>query len=424
VYKPGKLHRKLSVDGSPIFEAVAGSLTFGDDAITSINISRGNADASPDVSPSTVDLAVVGAQSVDRNAVLSVRLTDAAASRFAFGGIAANEIADRFNGRRGGLNVEDVAWKAGKVEKFYTQISGASWTSLLRNAARTTSPEAGANVASALVWAWDHPDLSGKQPLAWAPLDTFDTTYAKEWGLTFSDISTKFGTDMGTLFQHRRDGSVRILSIGYRRQMLFDRLETEWPVTRSQAISPATWSTQIESASVQYHMIRRLPSGALYEQDWPTPVGSTIVLLKREDIDVSQVLPTGIYETYRLLANSLNHQSNSSRLEIEAIKFDMIHLLSSSKIVDRTIAAQLLKLEAGDPLFLSGDWPEAVRGPYYANQINESIGPNSWEISIDVFHAKDVVGMFDNETPEIPGKVWDSLVSEWNVTPGSWNSYT
>ena len=421
--QPGRLHRRLSPNGTPLFEIATDAGAFNDDGIQEIVIHRGNDSAAAEISPSTLSFVVNGAQNIRRNTDVTVQLTTEAANRFAYAGITAADIRARFKGRRAQLDVDDVAWKINTVTKFYTTVHASSWTSLLRNTRRTTSPEAGANIGSTLVWAWNHPDLPGKQPLSYAPLNRFDTLHAKEWGLSFDDLSTKYGTDLGILFQHLRNGGVRILPLGYRHTLLNQRLVTEWPVLRSQTLSPAAWSTQSEGASHQYLVKRRLENGGEYSQVWPLPEGSTPLLLQDEEIDLLHIMPTAVDETFRYVANSRNYQANLSRYEIDAIRFDMIHLLSSSKEVDRRTAAQILKTEAGDPIYLSGDWPVAIRGPYFANKISESINSDSWEIEFSLFHPRDVLGLFDGEVPSVPAKVWDSMTSEWNDATGSWNSY-
>lgn len=421
MFKPGRLHRRLSGAGAPLFEVQTDVGLFGDDDIQSLTITRGEASPWPGISPSTLEFDVAGAPYARSNTDVTVRLTSYAASKFAYGPTLAAAIRDRFSGRRAQVAVEDVAWKAGVVQKFNSTFSASSWTSLIRNTARLVNVTAGQNIGSELVFAWNHPALAGKQPVYYPALNNFPTAYATEPGLSITDISGKYGNDLGIFFQHLRAGGLRLMPQGYRDAIMRERVVADFSILRSHTLSPAQWSTGIDEQSVQYKVIRRTSGGVPYEQVWPLPTGANAVMLEDEDIDLLHILPTSVHETFRYIANAKNNQANSSRQEIESIRLDMILLLSSDKPADRMVAAQVLALEAGDPVFLSGDWPQAVRAPYFANQIKETVNSDTWEIELTLFHPSDVLGLFESQVPDVPARVWDSAAYPWNTETRTWN---
>lgn len=420
-YKPGRLHRKLSPNGTPLFEIVTSGRTFNDLDINSFTIRRGNADASPEISPSSLTFKTPGANSIPAGTSVKVRLTTYASILFAGAYVSRFSILERFNGRRAACSVEDIAWKAGRSSKFYTDVSATSWTSLLRNTSRRVSATAGQNVGSELAYAMNHPGLVGKQETTVDHLASFDTVYETENGLTMEEITSKYGTELQTLFQHRRSGSVSLLTQNRRNYLLDYPGTLQDPILRSQTLSPAEWDTDIETESTQFIVNRRLANGTPYSQVWPLPTDVTAVTLKDQEINMLHVLPTGNWVTYSRLANSLNLKSNYSRMEIKSLRFDMIQLLSSSRETDRKCAAQLLFLEAGNAIYLSGDWPEGVRAPYFANEITETVTPDSWEIQLTVFHPRDVLGRLDSEIKPVPAKAWDSATYPWNDETRQWN---
>lgn len=423
--KPGRLHRKLSPDGSPLFSLTAGGTTFNDDSIISITTHRGAAQAETSIAPSTMEFRVPGAPNILRDSDIRLRLTTAAAAKFAVNtGILTSGITDRFNGRKGTTSVEDKAWKTGSTAAdFNSTLVASSWTSVLRNRRSKFTATAGASQFAPLLAAFTNSNVNTRQPIEYSGAESSysDTVAVTETDLTFSDVVTKYGTDLGVLFQHRRNGTVNIQSPRWRNYLLSLRATSRWPILRSQGISPAQWEQPIEAASEQFVLTRRTSTGTLYTQTWPLPASASPVMLETTDIDLTQIIPRTT--NYEYVMNGLNHRTNGRRMALNSLTVDMIMLLSSTKPVDRRIAAQLLELEHGDPIYFSGDWPQAIRGSYFASQITENIDSETWEMVIDLSHPRDVLGLIDGEIPQAPPRVWDQFVTTWDETPLTWNDY-
>lgn len=425
VTKPGRLHRKLSPNGESIFRLTVGDNVYDDSQINSFTSRRGEASAETAISPSTLEFKMPGAPNFQRDSRVILRLTPEAAARFAAGtGITAAMVQDRFRGRKATTTVDDVAWKVGaNKQKFYSTITASSWTSVLRKRRSRFTATAGDSQFKPLLDVFTHPNVNVEQPVTYSGAEATysDTVAVTESDLSFDDITAKFGTDLGVLFQHKRDGSVNFMSPRYRFYLLGSRAGFRWPVLRSQGISPAQWAQPVESASEQFVLTRRTSTGTIYKQTWPLPGGAAPVMLETTDVDLSQVVPRTL--NYEYVMNALNNRTNGRRMAMNSLTVDMIMLLSSKREVDRRIAMQVLELEAGDPIYFLGDWPQAIRGSYFASQITESVDSESWSITIDLSHPRDVLGLTDENIPQPKPKTWDQFVTTWDNTPGKWNDY-
>lgn len=418
--RPRRLHRKLSPNGASLFRVVTSAGTFQDSEIYEMSITGGTAAANPDISPSTAEFTIESAVTIQRDTTVHIQLADWFAQQLgSYGGATAAQIQDRFKGRKGLTEVEDKAWKIRGKADFKTIVSASSWTTLLRVARRTTSPVANENMLTSLLRATNHPSITPYMSADAPGAATYDYVFANDPGLTFEEVVNKYGTDLGTFPQHRRNGSLRFLSIGRRRQLLTEGVATQLPLLRSQGISPAQWSQSIESASNQLVNVRRLADGSEFRQNWPLPDGTAPVLLETQDVDMLHARI--MTENYRYWMNALNNQANSGRMELQSVTIDLIMLLSSKKTVDRRVGTQLLALNPGDLIYLSYDWPVAIQAPYYANQIKETITPDSWTLELSLYHPRDVVGTYDGDLPEVPARVWDSAVYPWNSESREWN---
>lgn len=421
--RPGRLHRKLSPTGTPLFYMTTTGGNFNDNSIYSVTITRGEDSAQPRATPSTMEVTVPGAIPSLRNSAVMLQLQQSFANKVATYSptVTASTILRRFTGRFGSSKVEDVAYKSGVVENFTSTIICSSWSSLLNVAKRSNTAAKDYRTGSVLLTAISHPSLTSVIPGSYGDLADFDFVAVSDPQLTYSAAISKYGTDIGTLVSHWRAGTMRFDPIRRRVALLTSRVETEWPILRSQGISPATWEQPIENANKQYTIERRTADGTPYTQVWPLPSGSSPVLLEEETVDWLHIRP--VTNNFNYYMDAINKESNLPRTELQSLTIDLAHLLSSPKPYDQRIGAQLLALEAGDPIYLSGDWPQAIRTPYFANQIKETITPDGWEMTLSLYHPRDVLGLADAQIPTVPPRVWDSALTTWNTSPGTWNSY-
>src|SRR5699024_3701594 len=83
------------------------------------------------------------------------------------------------------------------------------------------------------------------------------------------------------------------------------------------------------------------------------------------------------------LDNQLSHEAyarvyeSSARIySIPTVRVDLLMLLRDGGQYALRIARQMLELEVGDPIFLSGDWPNALQGTHFADGIKETLKPD------------------------------------------------
>ena len=82
------------------------------------------------------------------------------------------------------------------------------------------------------------------------------------------------------------------------------------------------------------------------------------------------------------------------------------------------IAAQMLTLEAGEPVYLSGDWPTRLQGVHYAEGITETITPNEWRFELSLIpHALGA----GTPSPSVPPLAWDSFTTAWADETRAWD---
>jgi len=415
-----RLYRTFKPGSAGLFEIVAGDTTFRDDSISSITIKRGTSGPHPTVTPSTCEFVVTGAVNIPRNAPLSVRTSPAFGSALAAASpITGGAVRQRFNGRKAIAEVDDQRWRAapGVTTRWATSVTASSWTSLLRNADRSNTASKGSRTGSVVVTALKHPDIEPVQPVAYSTLTKFDTVAIADPGLRFNDVMSKYADDLHTLVQHQRSGTVRVISNVQRRDDL-NATTPVWTILRAHSLSPARWSAPSEVATTQYRVRYTTSTDVPYEIEWPLSEDVTVLPLKSETVDLTQIKRDT--ESLDLNMNARNRTTNVARMGVESVTLDLGLLWRIGTPSALRTVAEALRMEAGDPVHLGADWPQAVRGPYFANEISEDITPDSWLITFTLHHARYVLGLDDDELPTPPAITWDATILPWNTYPGPW----
>lgn len=413
-----RLYRTFKPGAAGLFEVIAGGSTYTDSDIHSITITRGSAGPHPSVTPSTAEVRLTGALSINRNTEFAVRTTAAFGTALAaYSPIPGGQVRQRFNGRKAIAEVDDDRWSVtGTPARWTTGVTASSWTTLLRNAARRLNVNAGSRTASSVVAMLKHPDIEAMQPVTYSYLLNFDTVALSESALNFDELMGTYADDLHTLVQHQRAGAVRVISNVQRRNDL-DVADPVWTLLRAHTLSPARWSSPSEVATTQYSVKYSLEAGP-YEQEWPLSDEVTVVPLKPETVDLTQIHRDT--DSIDLIMNAINRTTNISRFGVDSVTLDLGLLWRIGSLSAQRTVAEVLRLEAGDPVFLGADWPQGVRGPYFANQIEESITPDSWTVTLTLQHARYVLGLGDSQLPNPPAITWDANTGTWDEYPGPW----
>lgn len=416
--RPSKLYRAFKPGAAGLFEVVSGDTTYTDDQIQSITITRGSSGPHPSVTPSTAEVVLTGALSINRNTEFAVRTTaDFGTALAAYTPIPGGQVRQRFNGRKAIAEVDDQKWSVtGTPARWATSVTASSWTSLLRHAARRINVNAGSRTASVLVSMLKHPDIEAFQPVTYSYLLNFDTVALSESALDFDEVMGTYANDLHTLVQHQRSGAVRVISNVQRRNDL-DVTDPVWTLLRKHSLSPAKWSSPSEVATTQYS-VRYSIGEEPYEMEWPLSDEVSVVPLKPETVDLTQIHRDT--DGVDLIMNATNRATNISRFGVDSVTLDLGLLWRIGSLSAQRTVAEALSLEAGDPVFLGADWPQGVRGPYFANQIKESITPDTWTLTLTLQHSRYVLGLGDSQLPTPPAITWDANTGTWDDYPGPW----
>ena len=230
---------------------------------------------------------------------------------------------------------------------------------------------------------------------------------------------SKYADALHIHVQHRRDGSVFVRPLTVRRTYI-EAPGPVWTALRGHTLAPARWSSPSEAATTQFRLRYRDADGSgPWQVDWPITEGVSPVSLRTELVDLAYVLRE-TENVGRAVGHIRNMSTNISRQGVETITFDLrlLHRMGTTS-AHRTLA-EVLALEEGDPVQLGADWPVAMRGPYFATQIRESIAPDGWTITLALHHARYVLGLGDDELTTPQPLTWDAISTTWDTTPGSW----
>lgn len=421
---PGRLRRTLAIsDTESLFElSLSDSGVYTADQIGDVTISHGKDGPHGGMTVATMSCRVNDTIPAGPQRHARLRLSYALANRIVDGtGIPAEAIRSRFTGRIGADTITDRSDRHGR----YTEIQCSSWTALLKNGKRSTVFYANGLILAGLRNAFAHPSFTaaGIAPVNFPDTAHSDRSYELEGNdFRFDDAITKYGEDLGILIQQQRDGSITLLPITKRIEIMNSRITSQWPLLRSEAVSPALWDQHVETASKQYTLLWLTDENTVYRWEWPLPSGANPgLIVESDDVDWSNIRT--ITDNYRRYMDAINYETNAMRHTLSSVTIDILMLLKSPRYYDRVMAAQMLSLEEGDPLYLSGDWPPAINGPQLVQGIGENITADEWTLELSLTNPRNTLGLTPTEIPTVPPKVWDSARSAWDSTAGTWNSF-
>lgn len=407
--RPGRLYRKLTPD-QPLFRFTTDQGTdLRDGALTGVTIKRGNGSPGGGIAPSTLEAGLTGFAAIQSGNHCRLSLTDYGAQLLADRvGVSASSIQPRFTGRVGKQTVDD------RGRRQRTTMFAASWTAQLGQVAKSYTPTVGENIAtviSELMTSPALPRLNG--PIRMATPDQYGTVHQQEDEQTYSNIG-KWTSDLGLLVRDHRAGTQQLMTHAQRWDDALERMDYWLPVIRSQALAPSSW----EQSSTTIPRNQRLTWGSgagnnsatWGDVDDPNAVVVDHDLTHARFNNEDQVRAEG----YRLRA--LEWESSYS---IPSVEIDLIQLITSAKQYDRDQAARLLKMNIGDPIYLSGDWHHQLQGIHFTTGITERITGAGWSLTFSIAPAQIVVG---SVSPTVPARVWDSATHLWSDESRTWDA--
>lgn len=406
-----------------IWSETDSEFAMDDHAIKSISINRGSANSVFGTQEHTMEVNSAVPRGVRTTQPIHCDLTTSGANRLValIGGDAAS-IRNRYYGRIGRQTIDDAGGIADE-SKWHTNFYCSKWQSQLENSDRVGNQIGGELV----MYLFDHfmnPDASGLDYLPPAEFPSLDEHYGwmsntydlGEAKIPYSEFSTKYFTDPGYYVQNTRAGADRVLTIQYRQSQAQARLDSQLPITRSQAISPAQWEQPNEDRPSNHYVAWRDADGDRSAVTGPDP---NDVRVPRTDHDVSYIRWASDYQPTQMMYASYGAERTDTGYRIPSITVDMLRLIDSPVYAHRLQARQLLRLEMGEPIYLSNDWHPYLRGIHFAVGITEKISPDGWEIELSLMPSISVTGFW---TPEVPAQMWDSARYAWDEDTRQWDS--
>lgn len=415
---PRRLYRALQPTG-PLFQLAVGGDTYSDDEITSVTIKRGGQDSGGGITPSTLEVQLPSRQGVASGAATALDLTSYGADLLAtLCGVSASQVRARFAGRVGRQTITDEASRSTKAGRQTTTMKAASWTAQLSHVNRTYACPKSQGVATMLTNLLTSPML----PAMTAPSIKVGGGelgfVAAAQDITFRDLD-KWTTTIGVTIRETRAGARQILGHAQRNRDALAALDTVPPLTRSQALSPATWEQPSEVIPENQHVKWGSTAPLGYREQTFGDYDNPNVPVADHDLTHVYWSTTNdaqpVQEGYRLRATLWDKV-----YRLPSVTVDLLYLVTSPRDYHRAQAAYLLALEVGDPVYLSGDWHSNLRGICYAVGIDERITGTKWELTLSLASSYATTGF---ASPDVPARVWDSSTYQWNQDMQSWDQH-
>lgn len=420
-FKPLRLKRTLKpiIGDQWAFSMTISGLAEADDTITSIVISRGTSGRNVGHNPTTCEVEFIGRQAGTYTGFpFRVFIRENPANLIAaLIGTSGALIAERFRGRLGVISILDN----GDKKPAFTTFSGSSYLTQMNYSPAGFTPYTNETLATLL-----NDMTKANEPIRGVNFNTSleptnlryygDGSGFGESGL-FNEGKDWAAADIGILIQDRRDGSATAWSHQRRVTHAANRAETEFPLMRNQAISPATYEQPNERpAKIINYQIRNEQGGlATRTAELANVTGENREV---EEIDWSKWQVLDFDNQLKHEAYARVFESSARIYSIPTVRVDLLMLLRDGGQYALRIARQMLELEVGDPVFLSGDWPNALRGTHFADGIKETLKPDEWSIELSLVPHVSVTGQ---APPTVRPRAWDSFTYDWQTETKQWN---
>lgn len=422
--KVSRLWKKLGLTQPliSIWSEADPDFAMNDHDITSITINRGGSNSVIGLQDHTMEVNTIASRGSRTDRPLHCDLTTYGANRIS-DLTAANPdiIKPRYFGRIGRQTIEDLGgiWDP---SKWHTNVYCSKWQSQLENSDRVGNQISGNTV----MYLFDHfmnPEYSNLPYLPKAEFPAPEANYGvmiNDYDLgtakiTYSEFARKYFDDPGFYVQNTRAGADRVLTLAYRWSVAMSRLEYQIPITRSQAISPATWEQPNENRPRNHRVIWKDSNG---HRSAMTGYDVNDVRIPLVDHDMGHIRFYDDYQPLHLNYLSYGAERVDSGYRLPSITIDLLRLITSSEPSHRVQARQLLGLEMGDPVFLGGDWYVNTQGVSFASGIVEKITPDRWDLELSLTPSIATVGEW---SPDIAPMTWEAARIPWNSANWPWN---
>lgn len=407
--RPGRLYRRLTPT-APLFEfALEDGTRLTDSSITGVTIKRGDGSPGGGVSPSTLEVGLSGHAAVRSGLHCSLSLTTYAAQLLASRvGATASVIAPRFSGRIGRQHVDD------RGRRQRATMLAASWTAQLGRVRTTYTPTVGENIATVIAALMTSPALPRlSSPIRLATLDQYGTVHQAQDEQTYGDIG-KWTSDLGLTVRETRAGGQQIMTHAQRWSTAVDQMTGRIPIIRSQALAPAKWQQDSEGIP-RNHRITWGVGASTNMATWGNVSDPNAVIV---DHDLTHARFNN-EDQVRSEGFRLRALEWESAYAIPDVQIDLLQLITSPKKYDRDQASELLSLEVGAPIYLSGDWHSNLQGIHFVTGVTETITGAGWTLALSLAPSHLVVG---SVSPSVPARAWASATHPWRDETRTWGA--
>lgn len=404
--RPGRLYRTLQRLGIPtplLTVTASGHGLIRDDQIRSVVTHHGTQGPSEGLHPSTCEISTTLLTSILTGNNIKVELSEPAALRLlALTGASPTLTLARFSGRIGVQDVEDTGRR-----QMVTLVS-SSWSAQLSNSRTVYSAAKGAKLSGVLVGMMTPPHLAPLLTVTAA--DTGDYLFEAAEG-RFSDLFDKHASDIGISALHWRTGRVQLVARAGRKAAAA-AAAGQYPLTRSQVLAPSSWSQPSEI--VADNMVAIYTNGVGQPVRVTANLGSPLSSPERV-LDWQHIQ---FYSEQWRHIDTLEHRQSPNRYQLPSVTIDLLALLDSGTPYNLRQVGQLLSLNQGDPILLSGDWHPDIEGVNFVTGIDETLNKETWEMTLSLSPYLHVVG---EQSPGVQPRIWDSARRAWDTETRRWS---
>ena len=403
--RPGRLYRTLAKIGipTPLLQITSDTFQVTDDQITSVSISHGGTDPSPGIQPSTCETVIQRPSWITTGESFSVKLTAAAAGALAtMTGVSTYRILDRFTGRAGRQTNTDTP------RGLSARFTAASWSAQLGRITRPLYINAGTLVSDSIRFLSTSDALPQINVLTFGAFDVLAETIPDA---TYQNTIASLTSDIGVLARDTRAGALELWALPYRMSWAEQQIGSTYPLTRSQAISPATWEQPNEGLPAKVRADWIASDGTPHAR---SSGGTETSIVERHDWTHIRAQTTGLDIRFESLVQQQWHRV----FRLPSITVDLLYLLSSGRPYHIGQVGMLLDLDAGDTIGLSGDWYKDLQGLHVVSGLDEKLTQSEWTLTLSLIPHRLVFGTL---SPPVPALVWDSATYPWDDETRPWD---
>lgn len=410
IISPRRLYQSLAPTAGVVEVRYAEESPLTDDRLAQVTIHRGRGGADPftGVTPSTATIVTPTQEPLRGAQPVTVRLTDALTSQLIGHTLADRSPQARFAGRVG---IQAVTHRG--PGRYTTTTQAASRTALLPDALDYIyTPAKGNNLGLVTGQLLAPQGQTHPAPVVLGNQGYYGQVELPPAGAPVAQLLPRFTAETGIMVRDTRLGRPEVLHIPYLEAAAQTTLADHLPILAGHTLAPSSWRQGRELDPKTWHIAFTNGAGQVQTEGAAGNPLDPVVTLDRTWVR---------YPDYTQPARFIAARRATewgTLWALEALEFDLLHLLTSPGEYARRTAGQLLGLEVYEWVGLAGDWPEPLRRLHLVTGIDETITATSWRLKLSLAPYPFVTGQ---PSPVVPPRAWDSHTHPWPTEPNTWN---